>query len=125
MRRMLHGFWMFCAVFLLSALTASAQVDRATLSGIVKDTGGGIVPGATVVVTNLGTTVESRDVTSETGAYQVVNLIPGRYQVEAELSGFKKVTQVVTLEVGQRARLDFTLEVGNVSETVTVTEQVQ
>ena len=55
----------------------------------------------------------------------MVNLIPGRYQVEVELSGFKRVSQVVTLEVGQRARVDAELEVGTLSETVTVGETTQ
>ncbi len=125
MERWLHGLATLSAVLLLSASIASAQVDRATVGGIVKDTAGGVVPGATVVVTNLGTNVESREVTTDTGAYQVVNLVPGRYRVDCELSGFKKVSQVVTLEVGQRARLDLTLETGNFQETVTVAEQTQ
>jgi hypothetical protein len=51
----MHAWRMFCAVFLLSATTARAQVDRATLSGVVKDAAGGVMPGATIVVTNLGT----------------------------------------------------------------------
>ena len=72
-----------------------AQVDRATLSGIVKDSGGGVVPGATVTVTNLATNVADTQQTTETGTYLVVNLIPGRYQVDVELSGFKKSSQVV------------------------------
>ena len=104
---------------------AFAQVDRATLSGVVKDTGGGVVPGATVVVTNLATNVAAQEVTTATGSYQVVNLIPGRYRIDVELTGFKKVSQVVTLEVGQRARLDVELAVGSLSETVTVTETAQ
>src|SRR5712671_151280 len=125
MKRTLHGMFAFVAVFLLAVPAAVAQVDRATLSGVVKDTGGGIVPGATVVVTNLATNLESRLVTTETGGYQAVNLIPGRYQVEVELSGFKKASQVITLEVGQRARLDVELAVGSFSEVVTVAETPQ
>jgi hypothetical protein len=125
MKRMLHAGWTTLAVFLLMLATASAQVDRATLSGVVKDTNGGVLPGATVVVTSLGTNQATRQQTTETGAYQIVNLIPGRYQIEVELSGFKKSSQVVTLEVGQRARLDVELSVGNFAETVTVAETAQ
>jgi hypothetical protein len=117
------------AAALLVALASSsavfAQVDRATLTGLVKDTGGAVLPGATVVVTNLGTNVASRQQTTETGSYLVVNLIPGKYQIDVELSGFKKVSQVVTLEVGQRARVDLSLEVGSFAETVTVGESTQ
>src|SRR5690349_24978515 len=99
MKRTLHGMLTLVAVFLLNVPMARAQVDRATISGVVKDTGGGVLPGATVSVMNLSTNLESRQVTTENGGYQIVNLIPGRYQVEVELSGFKKSSQVVTLEV--------------------------
>jgi hypothetical protein len=125
MRRTLHGVLVLCALLLLNGISARAQVDRATLSGIVKDFDGGIVPGATVIVTSLATSVESRQQTRDAGGYQVGNLIPGRYRVDVELSGFKKSTQVVTLEVGQRARLDVTLTVGSFAETVTVAESPQ
>src|SRR6476660_1327090 len=104
---------------------ALAQVDRATLTGTISDSGGAIIPGATVSITNVATNVASRQQTSASGAYLFVNLIPGKYQLDVELSGFKKVSQVVTLEVGQRARIDATLDVGAVSETVTVGETTQ
>jgi hypothetical protein len=125
MKRTLHGILTIVAVFLLNVPIARAQVDRATISGVVKDTGGGVLPGATIAVMNLSTNLETRQVTTDTGSYQVVNLIPGRYQVEVELSGFKKSSQVITLEVGQRARLDVELAVGSLAETVTVTESAQ
>jgi hypothetical protein len=125
MKRTLHGMLALIAVLFLYVPNASAQVDRASVSGVVRDTGGGVVPGATVTVTSLATNIESHQVTSETGSYQVVNLVPGRYQVEVELSGFKKSSQVVALEVGQRARLDVELAVGGLNETVTVSETVQ
>ena len=125
MKRISHGLFALVAVFLLNIPGALAQVDRATLTGVVRDSGGGVVPGATVTVTNLGTNLESHQQTSETGAYQIVNLIPGKYQVDVELSGFKKSSQVVTLEVGQRARVDVELAVGSLTETVTVSESPQ
>jgi len=127
MNARLHGGRLLCiaACLLIIGSTAWAQVDRATLGGVVKDDTGGVLPGATVVATNLATNLESRQVTTETGAYQIVNLIPGRYQVDVELTGFKKVSQVVTLEVGQRARLDVELAIGSLAETITVSETVQ
>jgi hypothetical protein len=102
-----------------------AQVDRATLTGTVKDSGGAVIPGATVSITNVATNVASQQQTTETGSYLFVNLIPGKYQIDVELSGFKKMSQLVTLEVGQRARVDAALEVGSFSETVKVTETAQ
>ncbi|MBW8863002.1 MAG: TonB-dependent receptor, partial [Acidobacteria bacterium] len=104
---------------------AFAQVDRATITGTVTDSGGAVIPGATVTITNLATNVTITQPTTETGSYLLVNLIPGKYQVEVELTGFKRVSQVVTLEVGQRARVDARLEVGTLSETVTVGETTQ
>ncbi|HZY08137.1 MAG TPA: carboxypeptidase regulatory-like domain-containing protein, partial [Ilumatobacteraceae bacterium] len=104
---------------------AFAQVDRATITGTVTDSGGAVIAGATVTITNLATNVAYRQPTTETGSYLLVNLIPGKYQVDVEQTGFKKVSQVVTLEVGQRARVDAALEVGAVSETVAVGETTQ
>jgi hypothetical protein len=102
---------------------AAAQVDRAKLTGVVMDKGGAVLPGATVTLTNLATNVVSEQPTTATGSFLFVNLIPGRYQIEAALTGFKKSTRIVTLEVGERARVDATLEVGAFNETVTVQEQ--
>ena len=110
---------------LLLPTAAFAQVDRATLTGTVKDSAGAVLPGATITVTNVATGVAATQTTTETGSYLLVNLIPGRYQVDVELSGFKKSSQLVTLDVGQRARVDATLEVGNFNETVTVAETTQ
>ncbi len=117
-------------LFLLAALLAfglpsmaAAQVDRATLTGVVTDKGGAVLPGATVTLTNLATNVVAEQPSHRaTGSFLFVNLIPGRYQIEASLTGFKKSTRIVPLEVGQRARVDATLEVGAFNEVVTVQE---
>src|SRR3954451_592330 len=118
MKRLAAVVAMLCALAVPRA--AMAQVDRATLTGTVKDVAGAVVPGATVTVTNLATGVSDTQTTTDTGTYLTVNLIPGRYRVDVELSGFKKSSQTVVLEVGQRGRADATLSVGNVSETVSV-----
>jgi len=107
---------------ILAPCAAFAQVDRATLTGTIKDTAGALVPGATVSITNQGTNVVQHQETTATGEYLFVSLIPGKYQIDVELSGFKKNSQLVTLEVGQRARVDAVLEVGAVTESVQVTE---
>jgi hypothetical protein len=126
MKRMLHAAIVASVLALVSILvlpsTAVAQVDRATLSGLVKDSDGAVVPGATVAVTSLATGQASQQVTTPSGAYQVGNLIPGKYRVDVELNGFKKSSQIVTVEVSQRARLDVVLELGSFNETVTVAE---
>ena len=125
MKRTLSRVVAVAIMLVLLVPRADAQVDRATLSGVVKDSVGGVLPGATVTVTSIATNVESVQTSTEAGGYQIANLIPGRYRVDVELSGFKKSSQVLTLEVGQRGRLDVELAVGSFSETVTVAETAQ
>jgi outer membrane receptor protein involved in Fe transport len=107
-------------VFLLSAGLAHAQVDRATLSGIVRDPSDAVIQNARVTVTNLATGIASTVETSATGTYLVMNLMPGEYLVQAEATGFQRFEQTVALEVGARARLDLSLPVGSIGETVKV-----
>src|SRR5262245_40523321 len=109
------------ALFALVNHPVFAQVDRATVTGVVRDTEGAVLPGATVTVTNLATNVASDQQTTGTGTYLVVNLIPGPYRLDVMLDGFKKSSQNLTLEVGQRARFDVVLQVGAFTETVDVT----
>jgi hypothetical protein len=112
---------LFAVMALLCIAPAvQAQVDRATLSGTVKDTAGGVLAGATVTVSNVATNVASTTTTSSSGAYLVVNLRPGQYLIEAEAKGLQKSVQSVILQIGQRARVDITLAVGSLTETVTV-----
>jgi outer membrane receptor protein involved in Fe transport len=108
------------ALIVACASTAFAQVDRATLTGIVKDPSDAVIPGAIVTVTNLATGVAAKATANQEGAYLVVNLAPGEYLVQAEAQGFQRFEQTVLLETGQRARLDLSLAVGSLGETVTV-----
>ncbi len=102
------------------ASTAAAQVDRATLTGIVKDPSDAVIPNASVTVTNLATGVASKAAANQDGTYLVVNLAPGEHLIQAEAQGFQRFEQTVRLETGQRARLDLSLAVGSLGETVTV-----
>src|SRR5436309_3368555 len=120
MRRMLYGLLVVLAALLLHAPTAAAQVDRAALTGTVKDTSNAVVPGATVTARNAATNVPAISVTDAQGAYVIGGLIPGSYVVDVELAGFRKSTGKIDLDVGQRARLDFTMSVGAVEQAVTV-----
>ncbi len=107
--------------FLLSS-SAHGQVATAELSGAVQDASGAGVPRARVTATNAETNVTVRQ--TETGAggdYLMTFLPPGSYTLSVEAPGFRKFTQSgVKLEVNQRARLDFTLQVGQVTEIVEV-----
>jgi hypothetical protein len=113
------------ALLLGLAATVDAQVDRATLSGVVKDAQGAVIQDGTVTVTHIATNAATRVKTTSTGNYLAVNLAPGQHLVEAEAQGFQKTAQVVILEVGQRGRLDFTLGIGAMSESVTVENAVR
>ena len=108
------------AVLLVSATAAFAQVDRATLTGVVRDASDAVVPNAKVTVTSIATGVASTVTTTNSGVYLVVNLMPGEYLVQAEATGFQRYEQVVSLELGARSRLDLSLAVGSIGETVKV-----
>ncbi len=113
----------FCLLLLYVSLAVpgSGQVNTASLTGLVTDPSGAIVPNASVTVKNKATTVETSGTTDSSGYYSFPSLLVGAYTLEIELQGFKKtVHENVNLEVGQKARLDFTLEVGAVSEAVIV-----
>jgi outer membrane receptor protein involved in Fe transport len=120
MKRTLHGLLALIAVFLLHVPSAWAQVDRATVSGTVKDTSDAVVPGATVTVRNVATDVPSTAVSDAQGAYLIGGLIPGAYIIDVELTGFQKSSRRANLDTGQRARIDFTMSVGTVEQNVTV-----
>ncbi|HEX4914885.1 MAG TPA: carboxypeptidase regulatory-like domain-containing protein, partial [Vicinamibacterales bacterium] len=108
------------AAMLIAAATASAQVDRATLTGVVRDASEAVLPNAKVTVTSLATNVASTVTTNNAGVYLVVNLLPGEYLVQAEATGFQRYEQTVSLELGARSRLDLSLAVGSIGETVKV-----
>jgi hypothetical protein len=97
-----------------------------TFTGEVKDSSGAPVGGATVTVRNTATNGIRNVTTNQEGIYNIPALIPGMYDVKAELTGFKSTTRNgVELQVQQTARVDFTLEVGQVSEVVEVSGSAQ
>jgi outer membrane receptor protein involved in Fe transport len=100
---------------------AAAQGLFGTISGTVLDASGGVLPGATVKVTNADTNVTKTLKTNEAGVYNATSLIPGTYRVEASLSGFKTaLVSGVTLEVNAHPKVDVTLEIGQATESVDV-----
>ena len=111
-------------VLCLGAVAALAQADAtsANLSGFVKDPSGAVVPGATVTARNAEKNVTRTATSNDQGFYQLTNLPPGAYEVTVEATNFKKVVvPAVTVTVGQRADLDVALEVGQITDVVTVT----
>src|SRR5713101_817753 len=119
----LRGRFMILTVLgCLAAGSVRAQEFRATVTGRVTDPGGLSVPGATVTIVNSQTAETATGFTTGDGAYTIPFLKPGVYTVSAELTGFRKVTQPnVQLEIGQTSAVNFQLQLGTLSEEVTVT----
>lgn len=121
----------FKAGLALALLTTSvtagwAQVSATTagVTGVVTDATKGLLPGVTVLLRNVGTGWEHSEVTAADGSYRFVGVDPGTYQVKFELTGFKTVMVVpVSLIVGTQPRVDAVLELGQVTESVTVVGQ--
>src|SRR5437016_12400431 len=107
-----------CAGF---APALDAQVERASIIGNITDKTGAAMTGVEVTVTNESTNTSVRVSSDSSGAYTVINLIPGSYSASASRNGFRPVVfRNFVLQVGQSARLDITMEVGNVEQTVEV-----
>lgn len=99
--------------------------QNASISGVVTDNTGGVVPGATVTLTNTETGAARSFVTTAGGLYNFVSLIPGTYELKVGMQGFRtEIRGPFRLTVGQAAVADLTLEVGQVTETVVVRGEV-
>ncbi|HEX8686805.1 MAG TPA: carboxypeptidase-like regulatory domain-containing protein, partial [Pyrinomonadaceae bacterium] len=109
-------------VCLCLAARTSAQVNNASVTGLVTDTTGAVVPNASVTLKNKATNVETTSTTDSSGYYTFASVPVGAYDVTVERQGFKRIVlSDIKLEVAQKARVDAALEVGAVSETITVT----
>src|SRR5205809_1802714 len=102
------------------------QEFSATMSGVVHDANGGLVPGVSVTAKHTESGLTRTVITNETGSYRLPSLPVGEYEVTAELTGFKQqVRRGVTLAVAQEAVVNLTLDVGDLKEQITVTEEAQ
>jgi Ca-activated chloride channel family protein len=110
--------WIAVVAVVLFVPLVTAQVDRGVLSGVVTDASGVAIPGATVTITGPETRTT---VTDAKGAYSFRSLRPGEYTVESRLAGFRTSVATVRVLAGRTERLDVTLAVGGLSETVVVT----
>jgi hypothetical protein len=111
-------------LLLFSVLHASAQEQAGSIQGIVKDSSGGVLPGATVEARSASVVGTTTAVSDAAGAYRFPALPPGTYEITAALQGFKGVkVPSVQLQLGQALKLDIALELGTLSESVQVTSE--
>src|SRR5687768_11885913 len=115
--------WIGLLASVLAALPMYAQETRGNINGVVEDAGG-VVPGATVRITNTETGQTQQLTTNNRGYFEAILLNPGTYAVRVELSGFRPLTQTgISLAVGQTLSLTLKLEVGQLTENVVVTAE--
>src|SRR5213592_1869698 len=113
--------WRAIALFLLSSVPAWAALNG-DIEGVVKDATGAIIPSANVTITSVETGVQ-RTLISNARGYFIATLLPiGEYNVRVELASFRPNVQRVLVKRAERISLNITLEVGRVTESVSVTE---
>lgn len=112
----------FFLILCLGASYALAQTSNTgTLTGVIKDEKGAVVPGAAVKLTNLGTNAERSATSTDEGVYEISQLVPGTYRLEVQATGFSKVVvENVVVNVLQRTTISPELKVGAIGETVTI-----
>src|SRR5215510_2262480 len=111
----------FAALLALVCTSLCAQEFRATVSGRVTDPSGAVIAGAKIEAKAAATGAVSTTTSSTEGAYQIPFLTPGEYVITAEKEGFRRaVREGVRLQVAERATVDFSLSVGEISQSVTV-----
>ena len=111
--------------FLFCASLAQAQLTRGTITGTVTDQSGAAVPGAAITITHVDTGIARQAETGETGRYEAPNLPVGTYEASATLAGFQTSVRVgIELSIGRTAVVDIVLQVGEVTQAVTVTGEV-
>ncbi len=111
---------LFCVLLLAGSTLAAQTLDTAIL-GTVTDPTGAVVAGAAVTILHPATGASHSVNSANDGKYEVRYLVPGEYTVEVRSAGFRSERRTgVTLQIGQQARLDFSLQVGDVVETIEV-----
>jgi len=112
------------AVLCLVVPVLCAQDTRGSISGTISDSHGAVASGAAVLIANLDAGTNTRLVSNRTGYYEAALLLPGNYSISAELPGFKKSVRTgVTLALSEKLQIDLQLEVGGVTESVTVSAE--
>src|SRR5262245_15910442 len=115
----------FLTALLAVSVNLDAQVTTATIYGVVQDSNGAVLPGATATATNQGTGLMRESISDERGEFGLTALPAGSYVLRIELPGFKAyVNQGMQLGAGQTVRQNYVLTVGQISDNITVSESV-
>ena len=115
-------FRIFIIGLLVTCALATAQVTSGTIVGVTTDSSGAVIPGAGITVVHQGTQDTRKTKTNERGEFNVPFVRTGDYSITAEMQGFRSRTQTgIKIQVDQTVRVEFVLEVGNLSEQVEVT----
>ena len=122
MKRVLRGVLGGCLAIVLSSVMLHAQAgSTAQITGVVKDTSGGVLPGADVTATQTDTGLKRTTVTDAKGSYTLPNLPVGPYRLDVNLPGFKSYVRTgVVLQVNDAPVINVDLSLGAVEETVSV-----
>jgi len=121
MTKIARGLAALALLLVVPAVWAQSQAVNGSIEGVVTDTTGAVLPGATVTVTNVDTGAQRVVPTDSSGFYRAVLLPLGTYRVKVELPSFKAMERTgIGLSAGQTAVLNFALEVGGVQEVVSV-----
>src|SRR5579862_6781229 len=119
----MRSLWVVVCVLII-AFAAFAQTDRGTITGTVSDPAGAVVPNSTIEARNTETGAVYPVAASATGNYTIAELPAGNYEVNVTVPGFKKLVRPgLIIQAAQTIRVDATLEVGNASESVTITAE--
>ena len=109
------------ALLILAASPIRAQVLYGSVVGTVEDPSGAVIPGATVTLTNTNTAAARESKADEQGRYTFVSLLPGTYSMAVTATGFRSLTRTgITVTINNVTRVESRLEVGQVSDKVTV-----
>ncbi len=121
----MNRYFVACVFALLFGVSPGyAQQGTTEVRGRVVDPQGALLPGVTVTVRNQDTGMFRETVSNSDGTFLVTGIVPGRYEISAELQGFKKfMRKDMELEIGKTATIDVPLEVGQLSETVNVSAE--
>jgi len=112
-------------ICLCLCLSSLAQTQFGTVGGRVLDVGGAAVTNAKVTLTNTATNIKRGTETNSEGLFTLANVSAGNYEITIEKQSFRKIVQRITVEVAQRLDLDFSLQVGDLQDVVTVVGETQ